>query len=350
MTTRDNAPTASSELEPKARRPRRKLVLGTALCSTFLLFQCTKPDRDFDAFLPSTGGRKSTGGEGGDPGEGSGGVATGGRRNTGGMAGGGFGGEGAMGGASSGGKGSGTGGKGEPAACIGNKDDDCDCVEGELVAKDLDGDGEGTRLCEAAPGLDCDDGDKDFIQNACGGCTKDLEGQVGDACGGCGTLQCDGDSALACRSPDPQPRRCAGAAAPELCVDGNWVAQTACTGGTPVCLNGGCVECNPGAPANPLPGLANRQFRCDTTSFAPDEVIYRCSDGGFWESTSFATCYADQSMACNAATGTCVQAGLRHMRDPTFDVVPELIKGTEEKHLGRPVLDVLDSLLGAHFG
>lgn len=350
MTMRDPAPNDSSEFEPKPRRPRRKLLVGTALCSTFLLFQCTKTERDFDALLPGSGGRKGSGGEGGDPGDS---VATGGRRNTGGMAGGGFGGEGAMGGASSGGKGPGTGGKGtggEPVACAGNKDDDCECVEGELVAKDLDGDGEGTRLCEAAPGLDCDDGDEDFIQNACGGCNKDLGGQVGDACGDCGTLQCDGNSALACRSPDPQPRRCAGAAAPELCVDGNWVAQTACTGSTPVCLNGGCVECNPGAPANPLPGFANRQFRCDTTTYAPDHIIYRCSDSGFWESSWFMSCLAIDSMGCNAATGTCVQMGLRHMRDPTFDVVPELLKGIEGKHLGRPVLDVLDSLLGAHFG
>ncbi len=347
MTTRDNAPTASSELEPKARRPRRKLVLGTALCSTFLLFQCTKPDRDFDAFLPSTGGRKSTGGEGGDPGEGSGGVATGGRRNTGGMAGGGFGGEGAMGGASSGGKGSGTGGKGEPAACIGNKDDDCDCVEGELVAKDLDGDGEGTRLCEAAPGLDCDDGDKDFIQNACGGCTKDLEGQVGDPCGECGVLKCQGDSALVCRSPDPQPRRCSDTNTPERCIDGNWVVQADCSGSKPVCLNGACAQCDPGPPFNTLPGLSStREYKCENVN--SDSVLYGCTDEGNWEWRT--SCYASSLEVCNAASKGCVTAGLRHPRDKTFDVAPEMLRDVNEKQWGRPVVDVLDSLLGSQFG
>jgi hypothetical protein len=354
MTMRDPAPNDSSEFEPKPRRPRRRLLVGTALCSTFLLFQCTKPERDFDALLPGSGGRKGSGGEGGDPGEG---VATGGRRNTGGMAGGL--GEGGMGGAASGGKGSGgkgSGGKGSGGSgtggaapsCAENTDPDCECVDGELVAKDVDGDGEGTRLCEAAPGLDCDDGDEDFVRNECGGCIKDLGGQVGDPCGDCGVLRCQGDSALVCRSPEPQPRRCSDHNTPQLCVNGTWVAQADCGGSLPVCLNGACVQCDPGPPINPVSLSGKRDHKCG--SYHSDTVLYQCSDGGYWESTWKLSCYASSHEICNAATASCVTAGLRHPRDKTFEVTPEMLKGVEEKQWGRPVLDVFDSLLGSKFG
>lgn len=349
MTTQET-PKASAPVAGSAPRSKRKLLVGTALCSTFLLFECSKPDRDFEAILPGSGGRKGSGGEGGDPdfgGEtGAGGVAaTGGRRNTGGM--GGEGGDPDLGGATASG---GTGSGGAPPACGDNSDPDCRCIDGELFAKDVDGDGEGTRFCEAAPGGDCDDGDDEFIKNECGGCIKDLGGSVGDDCGDCGTLKCQGDSALVCGSPSPQPKRCTDINTPQACVNGNWVVQSDCSGGTPVCLNGGCVQCNPGAPINTLPGLAARQFMCDTTSYAPDDLVYRCSDGGYWESSWLLSCYASSLQACDAATGSCVTAGIRHLRDKSFEVEPALLKGVRERQLGRPVLDVFDSLLGSKFG
>lgn len=348
----NHEPAQASHEIPTPTRSKRKLLVGTALCSTFLLFQCTKPDRDFEAILPGSGGRKGSGGEGGVPLGGdtsSGGVATGGRRNTGGMAG--FGGDSQPGGADSGGTSSGGASSGgAPPMCEDTSDPDCRCVDGFLIAKDIDGDGAGTRLCEAAPGDDCDDGDEDFIKNECGGCIKDLGGTLNEACGDCGVLKCQGDSALVCRSPDPQPKRCTDSNSPQSCVNGNWVVQADCSGGTPVCLLGACVQCNPGAPINPLPGQETRQHMCDTTTYPPDDLVFRCSDGGYWESSWIAVCYASSSEVCDAAIGSCKAAGILHPRDKTFDVVPSLLKGLPEKQLGKPVLEVFDSLLGSRFG
>jgi hypothetical protein len=344
VTTPDPAPTTDHE-QPAAptQGSRRKLLARTALCSTFLLLQCTKPDRDYDAILPGSGGRKGEGGEGGEPlagDTGAGGAPAGGRST------GGLGGDTDLGGAGA----SAGGASGGAPPCGDNSDPDCRCVEGSLVAKDIDGDGEGTRLCEAAPGLDCDDGDDAFVKNDCGGCIKDLGGSLDDACGQCGVLKCQGDSALVCRSPSPQPQRCTDANTPQLCVDGNWVVQSDCTGGTPVCLNGSCVQCNPGAPINTLVGQEAREYRCDTTSYAPDDVVYRCSDGGAWETSWILSCYASSAEACDATTGSCVTAGIPHPRDTSFEVVPALLKGVYEKQMGRPVLEVFDSLLGSKFG
>jgi hypothetical protein len=250
------------------------------------------------------------------------------------------------GGSSSGGE---TSSGGAPP-CGDNSDSDCKCVDGSLIAKDVDGDGAGTKLCEASPGEDCDDGDTDFISNECGGCIKDLGGAVGDACGECGVLKCQGDSALVCRSPSPQPKRCTDLNSRQFCVDGTWVVQPDCGDTTPVCLSGGCVQCNPGAPINTLPGLSARQYKCDTASYDPDDVVYRCSDGGYWESTWILSCYASSAVACDAATGTCKTTGIQHLRDKNFEVVPALLRDLPARESGRPVLDVFDSLLGAHFG
>lgn len=352
MTTEDQARVPAGDRVPSSpRRSKRKLVVGTALCSTFLLLQCSKPERDFEAILPGTGGRKGEGGDG----------PFGGETGAGGRGSGGWGGEQNLGGQSSGGQpaigGQGSGGDestgGAPPVCNGTSDPNCECIDGSLFAKDEDEDGEGTRLCEAAPGLDCDDSDPDFVRNACGGCVKDLGGNVGDACGQCGLLECQGTSTLVCRSPSPQPKRCSDINTPQLCVDGSWVTQTDCTGGLPVCLNGSCVQCNPGAPTNPLPGLSARQYKCDTTTYEPDDLVYRCSDGGFWESSWILSCYASSLQACDAATGSCKTVGIPHLRDRDFEVVPALLRDIQEQHMGlpgRPVLDVMDSLLGSKFG
>lgn len=356
MTNPDPAHVPEKEATAFApQRSKRKLLAGTALCSTFLLLQCMKPERDYDAILPGSGGRKGEGGEGGAIDETGGRSTWGGRASIGGKSG--FAGDPDLGGAPNAGAPSGgapsTGGEpssGGAPPCGDNSDPDCRCVEGSLLAKDVDEDGEGTRLCEAAPGLDCDDGDEDFIKNECGGCIKDLGGVLGDACGQCGELKCQGDSALVCRSPSPQPQRCTDANTPQLCIDGTWVVQSDCSGGAAVCLNGSCVQCNPGAPANTLAGQEAREYRCDTTSYAPDDLVFRCSDGGYWESSWIASCYASSAESCNAATGSCVTMGIPHPRDRNFEVVPALLKGIEDKGMGRPVIDVFDSLLGSNFG
>lgn len=353
MTVHDHTPAPNHEQAVEPRRKKRKLLVGTALCSTFLLFQCTKPERDFDAIISGSGGRKGTGGrpeggEGGDVGTG-GAFSTGGRRSTGGD--GGLGGDQNLGGTGEPSGGTGTGGEGTggapPPLCEDTSDPDCRCVDGFLIPKDVDGDGEGTRLCEASPGLDCDDGDDTFVANECGGCIKDLGGAVGDNCDECGVLKCQGDSALVCRSPDPQPKRCTDLNTPQSCVNGSWVVQPDCSGASPVCLGGACVQCNPGTP---LSVSGARQYLCDTTSYAPDDLVYRCSDGGYWESSWIASCYASSAQVCDAATGSCKAAGIPHLRDRSFNVVPELLKGLQEKQLGRPVLEVFDSLLGSQFG
>lgn len=58
--------------------------------------------------------------------------------------------------------------------------------------------------------------------------------------------------------------RCSGLQ-PEVCASGDWFASgAACSGATPVCLNGRCVECNPGTEEclNPnQPGI------CDASGF-----------------------------------------------------------------------------------
>ena len=64
-------------------------------------------------------------------------------------------------------------------------DPDCRCVAALIVARDTDGDRQGTRLCEQNPGIDCNDGNAGFVTNACGGCDS-LPGAVGAGCHECG--------------------------------------------------------------------------------------------------------------------------------------------------------------------
>src|SRR4051812_35521103 len=150
---------ASLPDEPLRLRHRISL-LGAALCSLLALLACSPKERAFT-------------GEGGSGGAGSGGTP---------------------------GTGGGTTSVGGSSPCA-TVDPDCECVDGKVIARDVDGDKEGSRLCEAAPGIDCDDGDPAFVKNECGGCNKGIGGKVGDDCGTCGKLQCQGDSALQCATP-----------------------------------------------------------------------------------------------------------------------------------------------------
>jgi len=68
----------------------------------------------------------------------------------------------------------------------------------------------------------------------------------------------------------------------ETCVAGAWVADSfLCSGGTPVCLNGACVACDPGAKSC---ASATQPRTCDASgAWAPDTACPAatplCSDG-----------------------------------------------------------------------
>jgi hypothetical protein len=197
----------------------RNVTLGTGLTALFLLVRCSVPERDYTPL-----GIRENAGSGG--GSGSGGDGTGG--SSAGQAGlGGAGGQGDVGG---------QGGQAGampvvPVPCVepdedagttdagadagtdagasaddpdaGSQDTTCECVDGFIRAVDADGDGEGTRACSVAPGLDCNDGDDAVTHNTCGGCSV-LTSVIGDDCLDCGVYTCDGPDAVICASkPNP---------------------------------------------------------------------------------------------------------------------------------------------------
>jgi len=128
-------------------------ILGLGVCALLLVAACSTEIRNF--------------GEGGGGGTTTGSTATGGKGGTGTTT-------------SSGGGGSSS--SGTPCQ---TSDPDCECVNDQVVARDVDNDLHGSRLCEENPGDDCDDGDGTFVVNDCGGCNKNLGGKVGDPCQGC---------------------------------------------------------------------------------------------------------------------------------------------------------------------
>ena len=282
----------------------------------------------------------SAGGEGGMPGA-SGASAGSGASSEGGVGGEATGGESGHGnasgtGATSGSAGADGGSGGSPTECS-TDDPDCECVGGEVVARDRDTDGQGALACDENPGTDCDDLDQGFTRNACGGCTKNLGGTVGATCNQCGTLSCSGTDALVCSTPNPVPRRCLNATTPQVCVSTNWESQASCAGANPRCLEGACVECTPGT------------FRCEDYPNSDDQIIRRCLADGFWESSWLASCYGSSSEVCNANTGTCV-LGMLHPRDASFEVIPALGLDPEEYRRGVPTDEVLERATGFRFG
>ena len=288
--------------ETLERTHRRGFRLGISLVALFVLAACSKVKRDFDRFRDSDDGGDGNGGEG----SGTGGTNTGGTGN------------------------GGEGGGIEPVPCEGNTDPDCECVDGQLEGRDIDGDGRRTRLCEASPGFDCDDGDPDFVENECGGCNKDLGSlEVDQACQDCGVARCQGDSAIICASPNPAPKQCADGNTPQVCMSGDWANQTDCTGSLPVCLSGNCVQCAPGT------------FLCTGGQAVP------CTANGSWESSGTS---CDSLQTCTTNSG-CTGL-LLHPRDSAFEVpllapsFPELRDGSA----GRSVRDWLDGPTGFEFG
>ena len=208
------------------------------------------------------------------------------------------------------------------------EDPDCRCLSGLIVARDTDGDGAGTRLCEQNPGIDCNDGSASVITNECGGCA-DLPGAVGDACNECGVYACNG-GALACVPstgaagqqclPDGKTR--------QTCIGtGFWDAGTLCEH---PCRHGACAICTPGT------------FRCGAP-INGSITLYQCleSDSSFaiswWSDRSCTT-----TTGCNATTGQCT-GYLFLPRDRTFDVVPS-------QRDGLPWHDLLNTASDSDYG
>lgn len=188
------------------------------------------------------------------------------------------------------------------------EDPDCRCVGGAIVARDTDGDGQGTRLCEANPGIDCNDGNDAFIANACGGC-ESLPGTVGAPCNQCGVYACSG-TALACvPSVGAAGQRCLNETTRQTCVGtGFWGNDTACPN---ACYQGNCEACIPG------------RFQCVDIG-GGSTIVYQCGNVGSSSSTSIGWGSYDSCLpgeTCNEANGTCT-GHLLLPRDETFDVAP----------------------------
>lgn len=190
------------------------------------------------------------------------------------------------------------------------EDPDCRCVDGLITARDTDGDGQGTRLCEANPGTDCNDGDAAFVTNACGGC-ESLLGTVGAACNQCGVYACSGTALVCVPSTGATGQTCFDATVRQTCVGtGFWGGNTTCAN---VCYQGNCELCTPGT------------FRCVDIGGGSTQV-QRCGDIGGSSSSSttigwgsYDSCQPGET--CNPANGACT-GHLLLPRDETFDVWP----------------------------
>jgi hypothetical protein len=206
------------------------------------------------------------------------------------------------------------------------EDPDCRCEDAQIVARDTDGDGQGTRLCEANPGPDCNDGDETFVANECGGC-EPLPGTVGALCNECGVYACNG-SALACTS---QGAGCLDSNTRGTCVGtGFWVDETDCTGGANFCYQGSCEVC------------ARGTFQCVDLGGGSTQVqVCGWTSSGSIGWTSYASCVPGE--VCNPANGTCT-GYLLWQRDSTFDVVPRLERGGLRWH------DELNTASDADYG
>jgi hypothetical protein len=109
---------------------------------------------------------------------------------------------------------------------------------------------------------------------ATGGATSAGGAASGGSPGSGGSSSTCSSGAARCSSTIPTLR--------ETCVAGAWVADSfLCSGGTPVCLNGACVACDPGAKSC---ASATQPRTCDASgAWAPDTACPAatplCSDG-----------------------------------------------------------------------
>ncbi|MCA9629403.1 MAG: hypothetical protein KC766_17130 [Myxococcales bacterium] len=339
---RDEQPNPASNSDVTCRR----LARGGALCAVFVLAAaCSAETRETGkegvGGTAGSGGTGASGGSAGDGGTGaSGGSAgDGGTAGQGGSAGttGGSAGAGAVGGtggtSGSGGVGGsgGTAGTGGSAGSGGNPcgttDPDCECDGTNVVAKDFDGDTHGSKACAANPGDDCDDNDKNFFENACGGCTKNIGGTPGANCNECGVLQCSGLNAVQCVAPNPAPKQCGNATTPETCVGGSWVAGAQCTGSKPACYQGECRVCRPGT------------YKCVPLG-SSDTAVVSC-DAGSWAGSYASVCSIESNKVCNASLGKCVTSS-NDERDRRFRMPRSLGVDVDAAGRGIPTQEVLD--------
>jgi hypothetical protein len=212
------------------------------------------------------------------------------------------------------------------------QDPDCRCFAGLIVARDTDGDGAGTRLCEQNPGIDCSDGNGSFVTDGCGGCEESPPGALGSPCNQCGVYTCNG-TAIVC-GPNPSAGgHCTNNKNRQTCnANGFWGNDADCPN---VCYQGNCQLCTPntflcGTPNSPLTG---------------DIILYKCletatssSAGISWYSWDSCT----TTTGCNPTTGTCT-GYLFLPRDQTFDVVPS-------QREGLPWHDILNTASDSDYG
>lgn len=208
-----------------------------------------------------------------------------------------------------------------PDAC-GNVDPDCECIDGTLQGRDVDGDLHLTNACEAAPGDDCDDSDGGFVANVCGGCSRGLVGTPGDACLDCGILSCTGTETLGCVAPDPAPARCASSTQVEVCYEGVWASYGSCSTGY-YCAAGQCYSI-PSASSSVLSSASS--VSSSSTAYAPEAAPDRC----------------------NNPDSQCVY-GSFHPRDAAFEIRRGHVE-TPRNVEGRPTQAVLDWSTGLDLG
>ncbi|HVZ34644.1 MAG TPA: hypothetical protein VG963_19580 [Polyangiaceae bacterium] len=205
------------------------------------------------------------------------------------------------------------------------EDPDCRCQNGLIVAKDVDGDGAGTKLCEQNPGTDCNDGDPNFITDACGGCNESPPGALGAACNQCGVYTCSG-TAIVC-GPNPSAGgKCTDARNRQTCnSNGFWGNDALCPN---VCYQGNCEVCTPGT------------YQC--IFYTTGDAIQLCYDsssyGILW--ISDASC-SGATLRCDPTNGTC-HSSLVLPRDESFEVAPP--------QRGLPWHDLLNTARDSDYG
>jgi hypothetical protein len=330
---------------------RNAIRLGTSLTALFLLVRCGVPERDYSKLgigenagsggsgdvLHSSGGEAGIGGEGGSSGSaGSDGLGDAGSD------------QGGSAGAppapipcnpivSDAGTvdaGAGDAGANDAGSVDAGADESasaCACVNGFIKAIDVDGDGDGTRACSSAPGLDCDDADPAVTHNACGGCTV-LSNAIGDDCGDCGTYACDGTDGVKCVSKpgpveDPDCRCLAGLIVARD-TDGDGAGTRLCEQNPGIDCNdgntafitdqcGGCDESPPGT----LGSACNQCgiYTCSGTAIVcgpnpsagghctDNKNRQTCNSNGFWGNDALCpnVCYQGNCQTCTPNTFLC---------------------------------------------
>ena len=162
---------------------------------------------------------------------------------------------------------------GENQECAAGEDGKMACIDLPIVG------------CE--PGATRCDGDKlatcteEAIWGESVSCEADDVCIVSDGVAACG-------APVGCEDAEHGDTRCAEDSV-EVCQNGTWVTSSDCTGDTPVCLDGACVECVAG------------DSKCE------DAAIFACGADGLWDAGTDCDAPANGVAACvaNACGFTC---------------------------------------------